>query len=175
MEAIDAPKEVREAANSLKYNSLIVVMLGLDKNNLNDLSWLYIPDKTVLTHRISFPSNYSQFVAPSRKSSVLAEITCNIGDEIWEMHDDEIAERTVNDLSRLGILKKQNICFTKVQRTEHAYVINDLNYTNNLKIIKKYFDEKGVGLVGRFAEFKYLNMDACVESAINYVKANFSA
>ncbi len=61
----------------------------------------------------------------------------------------------------------------KVQRTEHAYVINDIDYNTNLRMIKKFFDEKGVGLVGRFAEFKYLNMDACVESAIGYVKANF--
>lgn len=37
----------------------------------------------ILTRRISFPSNYSPYVSPKGKSSVLAEITCNIGDEIW--------------------------------------------------------------------------------------------
>lgn len=172
--AIDAPKEVKAAATELKYNSLVTVMLGINKNKINDLSWLYIPDKKILTHRVSFPSNYSPYVAPSKKSSVLAEITCNIEDNIWKMKDKEIVERVINDLSQLKIINKKDVCFAKARRTEHAYVISDLDYNNNLKIVKNYFDENRIGLVGRFAEFKYLNMDACIESAMNYVK-NFSS
>ncbi|MGD6806057.1 MAG: protoporphyrinogen/coproporphyrinogen oxidase [Candidatus Bathyarchaeia archaeon] len=171
--AVDAPKNVRTAAKALKYNSLITVMLGVNKNKLNDLSWLYIPDKSVLTHRVSFPSNYSPYVAPPKKSSVLAEITCNFRDKLWTMTDDRLVERTTDDLSRLGLIDKKDVCFAKVQRTEYAYVISDLEYNANLKIVTKYFDELGIGLVGRFAEFKYLNMDACIESAMNYVKINY--
>jgi protoporphyrinogen oxidase len=170
VEAIDAPKEVKTAANDLKYNSLITVMLGVNKNKLNNLSWLYIPDKNVLAHRVSFPSNYSPYVTPPNKSSILAEITCNLEDNIWKMTDEEIVERIIDDLSQLKIINKKDICFAKARRTKHAYVISDIGYADNLKIVKSYFDENGVGLVGRFAEFKYLNMDACIESAMNYVK-----
>jgi len=80
--SLNAPKEVKEAVDNLKYNSLITVMIGLDKPKINDFTWLYIPDKDVLTHRVSFPSNYSPFVSPEGKSSVLAEITCNTKDEV---------------------------------------------------------------------------------------------
>ncbi len=170
---IDVPKEVKNAANDLKYNSLITVMLGINKNKLNDLSWLYIPDKNVLTHRVSFPSNYSSCVTPSKKSSILSEITCNLRDNLWRMKDDEIVERTTNDLSQLRIINKKDVCFARVHRTEHAYVISDLDYNTNLSVVKNYFDKNGIGLVGRFAEFKYLNMDACTESAIHYVENNF--
>ena len=83
------------------------------------------------------------------------------------MKDEELIERTINDLLQLLLINKEDVCFTNVQRTEYAYVINDLDYKMNIDIIKKYFDEREIGLVGRFAEFKYLNMDACVESAIN--------
>ncbi len=174
VEAVDAPKEIKDAAKSLKYNSLIVIMIGINKNKLNDLSWLYIPDKLTLTHRISFPSNYSPCVTPPEKSSLLAEITCNFDDLIWKMPDDALIERTINDLSRIGIIEKHDVCFTKVQRTEYAYVINDLDYTTNLTIIKRFFEGNGIGLVGRFSEFSYLNMDACIESASSYVKNYFS-
>lgn len=173
--AINAPKEVKAAANELKYNSLVTVMLGINKNKINDLHWLYIPEKKILTHRVSFPSNYSPYVAPSKRSSILAEITCNIEDNVWKMKDEEIVERVINDLEQLGIINKKDVCFVKAKRTEHAYVISDLDYSNNLRIIKNYFDETGIGLVGRFAEFKYLNMDACIESAMNYVKNHFPA
>lgn len=174
VEAIDVPKEVRTAAKELKYNSLIAVMLGINKHKLNDFSWLYVPDKSVITHRVSFPSNYSPNVAPPKKSSVLAEITCNFEDSTWKMRDEDIIERTINDLSQLRIINKQDVCFSKVQRTEYAYVINDLNYNDNLTIVKDFFDKIGIELVGRFAEFKYLNMDACIQSAMNYVNSAFT-
>jgi protoporphyrinogen oxidase len=86
------------------------------------------------------------------------------------MTDEELIDRVITDLSRLRLIKKEDVCLTMVQRTEFAYVINDLDYNNNLSIVKKYFDEIGIALVGRFAEYKYLNMDACVQSAFDYVK-----
>lgn len=171
---IDAPQDVIAAAKGLKYNSLITVMIGLNKNKVNNLSWLYIPDKKILTHRVSFPSNYSPYVTPSKKSSVLAEITCCLGDSLWNMNDESLIERTIDDLYQLGLINKKEVCFSIVRRTKYAYVISDLDYKRNINIIKKYFDEKGIPLVGRFAEFKYLNMDACVESAMNYVNSYWS-
>ena len=167
--AFDAPKSVKVATNKLKYNSLISVLLGV-KGKVNDLSWLYIPDKSVLTHRVSFPSNYSPCTAPEGHSSVLAEVTCQFGDSTWLMTDEELIDRVIADLCRLQLIKEENVCYRRVERTEFAYVINDMDYTSNLRVIEQYFAELDVGLVGRFAEFKYLNMDACVQSAFDYVK-----
>lgn len=168
--AINAPKDVKAAANGLKYNSLITVMIGLNRNALKDLSWLYIPDKEVLAHRVSFPSNFSPCVAPSGKSSVLAEITCSPADfGIWEAKNEEIIDRVIDDLSKLRIVEREDICFKRVHRTKYAYVINDFDYVSNLNIIKNYFNNAGIGLIGRFSEYKYLNMDACIASAMKYV------
>ena len=70
---------------NLKFNSIITVSIGVDKPRINDFSWLYIPDKDVLPHRVSFPSNYTPYVAPKGKSAVLAEITYREGDEIGRL------------------------------------------------------------------------------------------
>lgn len=167
--SLDAvPKEVKDAVSDLKYNSLIAVMLCLNVSKIKDLSWLYIPDKDVLFHRVSFPSNYSPYVAPPKKFAVLAEISCNVEDKIWKMKDEEIMERVINDLDKLKIISKKDVCFVKVRRTEYAYVISDLDCHENLRIVKSYMDGKGIGLVGRFAEFRYLNMDDCIKSAMKY-------
>ncbi|MEM3695963.1 MAG: FAD-dependent oxidoreductase [Candidatus Bathyarchaeia archaeon] len=171
--AIGASSEVREAASQLKYNSLITVMLGINKEKINDLSWLYIPDKHILPHRLSFPSNYSPYAAPPRKSSVLAEITCTIGSKTWKMPDEEIIKRVINELHQLKIINKMEVCFKELRRTEFAYVISDLDYNKNMRVIENYVAKEGIDLVGRFAEFKYLNMDGCIERAKNYVKEKF--
>ena len=164
------PRDVREATNNLKYNSLVTVMIGLDTPKLNDFSWLYIPDKDVLTHRVGFPSNYSPYVAPKGKSSVLAEITFREGDEISKMKETEIVEKTIDDLHKLGIIDKSKVCYINIARLKYAYVINDIDYSKNIEIIRKFLQQIKIDIMGRFAEFKYLNMDDCIKRAIVFTR-----
>ena len=166
---VNAPSDVIDTSKKLQYNSLITVMIGTNTDKSKGMSWLYIPDTKILTHRISFPSNFSPEVVPKGKSSVLAEITCRLNDTIWNMKDDDLKSRVINDLQELKILDEKDICFSALKRTEYAYVINDLDYENNRRFVKRYFDKEGINLVGRFAEFKYLNMDNCIENAMNYL------
>lgn len=166
----DVPRSVREAVGNLKYNSLVTVGIGVDTPKLNNFSWLYIPDKEVLTHRVSFPSNYSPYVAPNGKSSVLAEITYREDDEISNMSDEEIAERTIEDLHKLGIINRDDVIITTVYRFKYAYVIYDLNYKQNLKIVHNYLKSIGVDYVGRFACWEYANMDTTIKMVNEYVK-----
>jgi len=169
----EVPSSVRESIYNLKYNSIITVMIGLDIDKINDFSWLYIPQDDVLPHRVSFPSNYSDMTAPRGKSSVMAEITTHEGSKIWRLNDDKLIKRTVDDLTRVGIFDKEYFEFGVVRRMKYAYVINDLNYRKNSEIFRGYFEKEGIGLVGRFSEFKYLNMDATIKSALDFVKKNF--
>lgn len=165
--ALDAPKKVETAVKQLKYNSLITVMLGFDEINVNEISWLYIPDKKVIAHRISFPSTYSPSVTPEGKHSILAEITCNIGDHAWMMNDEELIDAVINDLTDLKIITGKE-CFAAVRRNKFGYVINDLRCNENMRIISDWTNELGIDLVGRFSEFKYLNMDGCIRNAMNH-------
>jgi len=163
---VNAPKAIVESAKSLKHNSLATVMLGLKKPLCHDLSWLYVPDKSVLPHRISFPSNMSPYAGPRGKSSVLAEITFRKPDAIFSMSDLELSERTIDDLHKLSIVDKGDICFAKVARIPYAYLINDLGYLKNLAKVREYFQKNGIQLIGRFGEFRYLNMDQCVDDVV---------
>lgn len=167
---VDIPEEIRSAIRGLKYNSLISIMLGLDVPKLNSFSWIYMPEANIKANRISFPTNFSRYVAPPNTSSLLAEITCNEGDDLWSMQDGEIIEETINDLHRLGIIKSENVIYSRLQRTKYAYVVYDLRYEQEISLIRSYFHKIGVHLCGRFSQFEYLNMDACVRSAMNKAK-----
>ncbi|MFH1470252.1 MAG: FAD-dependent oxidoreductase [Candidatus Micrarchaeota archaeon] len=166
VKATKAPKEIRGAAKKLRYSSIVTVMIGVDRKKLNDLSWLYIPERGVKANRVSFPSNYSPYCAPKGKSTVLAEITCLEGDKVWRMNEEKIAQETIEDLARLGIIKEKDVSYCSVRRAKYAYVVCDIDYSRNTKIIRDYFEELGITLCGRFSEYKYLNMDGCVRSAM---------
>lgn len=167
----DVPSNVLDAVSSLQYNSLMVIMMGVSQSKLNDFSWVYLPrmeDGPV--NRVCFPSNYSPHVAPSGKSAVTAEITFNQGDEVDKMSDEEIADQVIGDLDRNQILNRNDVCFTMVRRSKYAYIVYDLDYQRNISTVKEFINEKGIKLCGRFSEFEYLNMDACVKKAMNMAK-----
>ena len=100
----------------------------------------------------------------------MAEITCEVEDELWRKKDVAIASQVIADLHNLNVIDKKDASFALTRRAEYAYVINDLNYTVNMKIIRNYFTRKKIDLVGRFSEFRYLNMDDCIKSAMNYAE-----
>jgi protoporphyrinogen oxidase len=180
VKALDAPGNVRSAAANLRYNSLISVLLGVNSENVSNFSWLYIPEHSILPHKVSFPSNFSPNVAPAGKSSALAEVTCEVESDVWRMRDEDIIDRVIADLDHLNIINEKEISFAKVHRTEFAYVINDAHYRENIRIVRDYIKGLGIDLVGRFAQFEYLNMDACLARAIDYVdghlyRADFKA
>lgn len=169
VKALEAPGNVRSAAANLRYNSLISVSLGVNRENVSNLSWLYIPEHSILPHKVSFPSNFSPNVVPAGKSSVLAEVTCDVESDVWRMHDEDITDRVIADLDKLNIINEREVSFAKVHRTELAYVINDTDYRKNIRTVRDYIKGLGIDLVGRFAQFEYLNMDACLGRAMDYV------
>ena len=161
------PDEVERAIENLKYNSLIVVLIGVNNTNLSDKFAVYIPQKDLFFHRVCFNRYFGENYVPEGKSSAIAEITVNKGDGVYEMTDAELIDEVVSGLAKEGFIEKKDVCETDVKRREYAYIIYDLDYKRNIAAIYKYFQSIGIELCGRFSEFKYLNMDACIRSAKN--------
>jgi len=165
-----APENVNRACSGLKYNSIACVFLGI-KGKVPDISWMYIPEKELgLFNRISFPSNYSPHVALPCHSSILIEITYREGDETSQMQDRHIIDHVIKALEKMKIIIRDDVVYSSVMRQKYAYVIYDLEYQRNIATVKEYCAANGIGLVGRFAEFEYLNMDGCIRNVINFVE-----
>jgi protoporphyrinogen oxidase len=165
------PPAVKEAVGALRYNSVCCVQIGI-KGRVPDISWLYIPYRTQsLANRISFPSNFSSHVAPPGHAGILAEITYNEGDEVSRMTDDELVSHVIGSLERMGFLTPGQVVHTAVDRQKFAYVVYDLDYPGNIRIIREYFQERGITLVGRFSQFEYLNMDGCIRQAMECARS----
>ena len=159
----DAPPEVRAAADALQHRSLVTVMLGVSRRDLNDFSWVYFPSPgDGWFNRISFPSNFSDRAAPPGSSSAVAEITCNAGDEVWSAPDEALIDHVLERADALGVLRRGEVISARVARTRHAYVVFDLGHRKNLELVNAYAARIGIRLLGRFGQFDYINTDQCV-------------
>jgi protoporphyrinogen oxidase len=165
----DVPITVKNAADALKYNSLVCVNIGINAS-VPEISWLYVPDPVVgRTNRISFPSGYSRHAAPDGCSAILAEITHQPGDDVANLTDDDLKSEVVTMLQSMQILHKDQIIYSSVERQPYAYVVYDLDYQKNIAIVKAHCMKIGIPLVGRFAQFEYLNMDGCIRSVLDFI------
>jgi protoporphyrinogen oxidase len=161
----DVPPEVERACWGLVYNSLSVVLIGLNRPRKHDLVSCFFPQSDIIFHRVVFQDYFGKNYVPEGCSSMLCEITSRHGDELWSMSEDKLCERVIDDLCRQGFIDKSEVVTTAVQRTKYAYPVYDLRREKNLQVVKEYCQELGIELCGRFAEFQYDNSDQVIRSA----------
>jgi len=80
-----------------------------------------------------------------------------------------VLKNVVDGFEKVNLFKKRDIVLKKVLRFPYAYVVYDKNYTRNTKTIYSWLKKQKINTVGRFAEFQYLNMDACIRHAFDFV------
>ena len=162
----DAPDEARTHAANLRYNSLINVLVGSSEDRGFPYTALYVADPAIPFHRVSFPKAFSEQCVPSGASSLMAEITANEGDAIWEESDEAIVDRTISDLAAMDLLHPASVTYRRVVRFKYGYPVYDLGYRATVTAMREAVRRTGLHLLGRFAEFDYINSDVCVERAL---------
>jgi protoporphyrinogen oxidase len=162
----DAPAAVHETLAPLRYNSLINVLIGNSSDPGHNYTALYVPDPELLFHRLSFPKAFSEQCVPPGGSSIMAEITANEGDGVWELTDDALLERVLGEVEGIGFVDRASIVYTRVVRFTYGYPVYDLDYRRNVTAMREAVAATGLRLLGRFAQFDYINSDVCVERAL---------
>ncbi len=163
-----APDDVLEAADSLRYRDLITVNLIVDKPQITDLTWIYIHDPAITLGRIHEPKNWSPAMAPEGKSSLVTEYFCFEGGEVWEMDDQALIDLTIEDLDqRLHFLRKQEVMDAFVVRIPKAYPMYELGYERRLKKVLDYVNGfTNLQIIGRYGTYKYNNMDHSMKTGM---------
>jgi len=166
-----APVEAHEVAKKLRYNCLINVLLGAKERTPLPYTAVYLPQPEILFHRVSFPKQFNENNVPEGHLGFMAEITSNEGDGVWEMTDDAILDRVVADLEAIDFVKRDDVTYSKVVRFKYGYPVYDVDYFENSKKLRALVEAEGIRLLGRFAQFEYINSDVCVERALALAKA----
>ena len=166
----DAPRNVHDEAAKLRYNSLINVLIGCNTDPGHNYTALYVPDKDIVFHRLSFPKAFGSACVPPGGSSIMAEITANAGDGVWEMDDGQLIEHVIDKIEEIGFVDRASIVYRKAARFTYGYPVYDLEYRKNVTAMRANVAATGLRLLGRFAQFDYINSDVCVERALEMAK-----
>jgi len=161
------PLKVLRAAAGLRFRDLVLVAVMLDRPRATDQSWLYFPDRTVSFGRIHEPTNWSQQMAPPGKTLLVAEHFCFQGGDTWMASDQELAERTIADLVKRGIVFPGEVEGTTVLRIPQAYPLFEVGYPERLRTVLGYLGGlENLFPAGRGGAFTYCNMDDALAAGL---------
>lgn len=163
----EPPKEVMSAAKDLKFRAMIFLFLKLNKEQVTDDHWVYFPDPKVIFNRISEMNNFSKESCPPGKGSLTIEITCDLGDEMWNTPEDELYEKTIEGLVDAKLITRDNVIGHFFERLPFAYPSYDLNYESNLGALAYHLSGfENVITGGRQGLFRYINTDHALEMGL---------
>lgn len=162
------PADIVNTSKGMDFRSLVFLNILLDKEIVSDNTWMYIPELKYLFMRIQEPKNWSPHSSPPGKTSLILEIACNAGDEIWSAEKKDIYDRCIDDLNKIGFtdIKEKTLDYF-LTYAEHAYPIYRLHYKEQLKKTLPFINSfNNLVCCGRQGLFRYNNMDHSIEMGL---------
>ncbi|MBU0761763.1 MAG: FAD-dependent oxidoreductase [Candidatus Altiarchaeota archaeon] len=167
-----APKNVLSSAKKLKFRAIVFVTLFLEKEHASDDHWIYLPQQMFTSNRLSESKNFNVKNTPHGKTCLTFEITCQVGDKVWNEKDEKLAETALDDAVKTGLVEKSQFIGASVHRMEHGYPIYDLEYKKHMADVIGYMKSIGnLRFFGRNGLYRYNNMDHSVSMGLTAAKS----
>ena len=154
-----APDKVRAAAESLLFNRLFSVGVGLRRPSPSDKNWIYFPNPKTPFYRMTYLSNYSPEIVPggdtSKYFSVLTETSYS---KFKPLPEGDFGRAVVDGLVAEGILQPSDLPLIETVfliHAGHSYPIPSVDRNPALETIHAYLEARGIFSRGRFGSWKY--------------------
>jgi len=154
----EMPLEVKNVCEKLKYTSVALVSIGLNKSNIPKHLWFYIYDEDILASRCYSPSIKSPDNVPKRCSSLQFEIYFS-KDKPMTLSNDELIEHIVEKSEKMNIFNKKDIFIKDCRVLKYGNVIFYHGMEDDRKIVLDYLEKLNIKTVGRFGKWEYLWSD----------------
>jgi protoporphyrinogen oxidase len=157
----DAPEQVIEATNQLKFRNTILVYLEVDHPALFPDNWLYIHSPHLKVGRITNFRNWSPELYRGARTTILAlEYWCFFEDNFWGKAEAELISLASAELYKTGLIGENRIISGHVYHIPRCYPVYEKGYKKHLDVVKSWLDQfSGLQAIGRYGAFNYTNQD----------------
>ena len=163
-----APRDVLEAAKLLACTSVVLVNLGVAREDLSKASWTYYYDDEFPFSRVSFPRTFSPHVVPKGCGSIQAEVYFSSKYRPLTGSPDACIAPTIAGLRKCGVLREDDkIVFKEAMLIPYANIIFDLDRAAAVAKVHAYLDNIGIAYCGRYGDWGYQWSDEAFVSGEN--------
>ena len=170
------PDDVIDAAGRLACSEVVLVNIGIDREDPIDAHWTYFYDRDFIFTRLSTPHLQSPNNVPPGCGSVQAECYFSRKYRPLDRSPQECVAPVIRDLLRCGILREDDeILVQDAKYIPYANVIFDLDRRAALDTVHGYLDEQGIGYCGRYGDWGYMWTDESFKSGERAAQAALDA
>ena len=155
------PEEVLAHALRLRYRSLKLVYIVINREHLTDFHWVYLLDENFRINRMSEQKNVSPYMVPADKTVLCIEISCWKDEPMWSASDDDVFEIAFKDLQKTGYgVDRSEVFEYHVYGIDTAYPVYELNFEDHLiPVLEGVHQMKNLLTIGRHGLFLNNSMD----------------
>lgn len=156
--------------NMLPFRGMVFVFLRINRPQVTEHHWVYFPEQEIPFQRWTEFSHFQAEMTPKGTTSLALEVAANPGQPGYDAPDGEIAERCIQAIVDLSLLKREEVLGYDVVRTRHAYPIQVIGYHEKARaLLDALATVENVVSVGRQGLFRYCNQNECMEMAMDVV------
>jgi protoporphyrinogen oxidase len=158
------PQELLDLVKDLEFRCVILAVFLLNKESVSKNASIYFPEQDIPFTRIYEPKMRGANMAPEGRTSIVAEIPCQMEDNIWRENDTSILERVRDHLVEASLISEDEIIDVLVHRMHYAYPILETGYENKLFTIHDYLRKfSNLKVSGRNGKFAYIHIHDMME------------
>ena len=145
-----------------QYNSISLVYLNINRSQVMPYHWAYFADESIVINRMAEFKNFAQPSMATSNTVLCAEVTT---------HSDNPSENVISALVSYGLIERQEIEDVLVLEEAFGYPIYLKGFeTQRAEALKLFGQYQNLHTVGRNAEFRHIDVDEDLESAISCVE-----
>lgn len=150
-------EELIASCDRIKFKAIAIYGLLVKKERvLEDALYVYFREHVF--HRFSEPKGSGVIINPEGHTTILVEVTCDVGDDRW-VGGEKTRREIIKDLEDEGMLKEEDVVETHLLTNEWGYPVFELGFEPHLQKLEEFL----VGIsnlesTGRQGAFTYPNM-----------------
>ncbi len=159
--------EAKAAARYLRFRALTVVGLRCKRPQALPAQSIYFTNKTF--NRLSETRNYggSEICGPD-ETVLLCDITCDVGDAIWNASAEDLGRRCARELAEEGFIREDELEESVVLRSTFGYPVYMVGYEAAVDtLMKELMRFENLVTGGRQGLYKYVDMDIASEMGLS--------
>ena len=159
--------DAKAAAKVLRFRALTIVGLRVKRPNALPAQSIYFTNKTF--NRLSETRNYGGTeICAADETVLLCDITCDVGDRIWNAPADELGLQCARELALEGFMKESELAESVVLRSTFGYPVYMVGYEQAIDtLMKELMKFPNLVTGGRQGLYKYVDMDIASEMGLS--------
>jgi len=147
---------------SLRFQPVTLVYLHFNKPRVMPYHWIYFGDGDVVINRMAEFKNFARGGVPENRTVVVAEVTSATDDPLGDV---------LEAFERYNLARRDEVLDSLLIHESFGYPVYDRHYELAVEEAKQVFGGlDNLHLVGRNAEFRHIEVDEDLASAMNLVR-----